>query len=75
MDHQNQRLLCEIQEALSILAARHKNDIIANAASVLAGRIESIGSPFGTRLSDLSNLDRQMMQYALERYRDSNKVA
>ena len=58
-------MLVRVQVALRTTAERDANDIIANAASDLAVRLESVGTTFGTRIESLTGVDRQMIQYAL----------
>ena len=58
-------MLARVQVALRTTAERDANDIIANAASDLAVRLESVGTTFGTRIESLTSVDRQMIHYAL----------
>lgn len=60
-----QQKIFAIQSALRTVAERDVNDIIANSASDLVVRLESVGSAFGITLRDLSNVDRQLIRYAL----------
>ena len=59
-----------ILQALRDTAERHPNDIIANAASSLAVKLESINTTFGIRTKDITDTDR-----ALIRYVTSNRLA
>ena len=65
MTNETRQMLHQIQKALRNTAERDRNDIIANSASALAVRLEAVGTAFGMRLTDLTNLDRQLIQYAL----------
>jgi len=62
------RLLAQIQKNLRNTAERDANDIIANAASDLAVRLEAVGTAFGMQLRDLSGVDRQLIQYATQHH-------
>jgi hypothetical protein len=62
------RLLAQIQKNLRNTAERDPNDIIANAASDLAVRLEAVGTAFGMRLTDLTGVDRQLIQYATQHH-------
>jgi hypothetical protein len=66
MTNETRQMLHQIQKALRNTAERDRNDIIANSASALAVRLEAVGTAFGMRLTDLTNLDRQLIQYALK---------
>lgn len=66
MTNETRQMLHQIQKALRNTAERDANDIIANSASALAVRLEAVGTAFGMRLTDLTNLDRQLIQYALK---------
>jgi hypothetical protein len=46
-------MLAQIQKGLRNCAERDHNDIIANAASDLAVRLEAVNTTFGMRLKDL----------------------
>ena len=72
MTSETQRMLYQIQRALRNTAERDHNDIIANAASDLAVRLEAVGSAFGMRLRDLTGVDRQLIQYALTAHSESD---
>jgi len=65
MNVNSQRMLNEIQLALRTTAERHDNDIIANAASALAVRLETVNTAFGMQLDDLTQLDRQLIRTSL----------
>lgn len=58
-------MLHQIQTALRTTAEQDINDIIANSASDLSVRLETVGSTFGMSLTDLTDVDRQLIQYAL----------
>jgi len=62
------RLLAQIQKNLRNTAERDANDIIANAASDLAVRLEAVGTAFGMRIQDLTSVDRQLIQYATQHH-------
>jgi molecular chaperone GrpE (heat shock protein) len=62
------RLLAQIQKNLRNTAERDRNDIIANAASDLAVRLEAVGTIFGMKLTDLTGVDRQLIQYATQHH-------
>ncbi len=66
MTNETLRMLAEIQKALRNTAERDPNDIIANAASDLAVRLEAVNTTFGMRLKDLTEVDRQIIQYAMQ---------
>lgn len=68
MTRETQRMLMEIQRSLRNTAERDLNDIIANAASDLAVRLESVGTAFGMTIRDLTDLDRQLIQYARQNH-------
>jgi hypothetical protein len=51
--------------ALRSVAEQDPNDIIANAASALVVRLETVGTVWGMQLSELSDLDRQLIQYSV----------
>jgi hypothetical protein len=51
--------------SLRNVAERHPNDIIANAASALAVKMESLGTAFGTDETDITETDRQLMEMAI----------
>lgn len=54
--------------ALRNTAERDNNDIIANAASDLATRLDRVGTVFGTRLEDLTELDHQIIEHAMNNH-------
>jgi hypothetical protein len=68
MTYEAQVMLAKIQKALRNTAERDINDIIANCASALAVRLEGVGTSFGMKLTDLTAVDRQMIQYALQKH-------
>lgn len=68
MTYEAQVMLAKIQKALRNTAERDINDIIANSASALAVRLEGVGTSFGMKLTDLTAVDRQMIQYALQKH-------
>jgi hypothetical protein len=68
MTNETLRLLAQIQKNLRNTAERDANDIIANAASDLAVRLEAVGTAFGMKLADLSGVDRQLIQYATQHH-------
>lgn len=74
MTNETRQMLYEIQIALRTTAERDANDIIANCASALAVRLESVGTAFGMTLKDLTAVDRQLIQYALQQQRQRNKT-
>jgi hypothetical protein len=59
-------MLHEIQLALRTTAERHDNDIIANAASALVVRLETVNTAFGMHLGDLTQLDQQLIRTSLQ---------
>jgi len=61
-------MLAQIQKGLRNCAERDPNDIIANAASDLAVRLEAVNTNFGMRLKDLTDLDRQIIQYSMKNH-------
>ena len=65
-------MLAQIQKGLRNCAERDSNDIIANAASDLAVRLEAVNTTFGMRLKDLTDLDRQIIQYAMKNHTVQN---
>lgn len=75
MTNQTRQMLYEISIALRTTAERDANDIIANSASALAVRLESVGTAFGMTLKDLTAVDRQLIQYAVQQQRQRNQVA
>ncbi len=68
MTNETLRMLAEIQKALRNTAERDRNDIIANAASDLAVRLEAVNTTFGMKIKDLTDLDRQIIQYAMKNH-------
>jgi len=68
MTNETLRLLAQIQKNLRNTAERDANDIIANAASDLAVRLEAVGTTFGMKLADLTGVDRQLIQYATQHH-------
>jgi hypothetical protein len=74
MTNETRQMLYEIQIALRTTAEKDNNDIIANAASALAVRLEAVGTAFGMKLADLTAVDRQLIQYALQQQRQRNQV-
>jgi molecular chaperone GrpE (heat shock protein) len=68
MTNETLRLLAQIQKNLRNTAERDHNDIIANAASDLAVRLEAVGTAFGMQLRDLTGVDRQLIQYATQHH-------
>jgi hypothetical protein len=54
-----------ILQALRDTAERHPNDIIANAASALAVRLESINTTFGIRAADVTDTERDLIRYVM----------
>jgi hypothetical protein len=68
MTNEARQMLYQIMQALRNTAERDRNDIIANSASALVVRLEGVGSAFGMTLKDLTNLDRQLIQYALKQH-------
>jgi len=69
MTPEAQRDLNKIQAALRHTAERNDNDLLGNSASALAVRLETVGSTFGMSLTDLTELDQQLIRYALAEYR------
>lgn len=65
MNLETRQMLHKIQGALRNTAERDDNDIIANAASALAVRLDTVGTTFGMSLKDLTKLDQQLIQHAL----------
>lgn len=61
-------MLHEIQTSLRTTAEQDPNDIIANSASDLSVRLETVGTTFGMALTDLTDVDRQLIQYALSQH-------
>jgi len=59
-----------ILQALRDTAETHHNDIIANAASSLAVKLESINTTFGIRTKDITDTDRDVIRYVI-----SNRLA
>lgn len=74
MTNETRQMLYQIQIALRTTAERDRNDIIANAASALAVRLEAVGTAFGMTLKELTNLDRQLIQYAIQQQRQRAKT-
>jgi hypothetical protein len=74
MNAETRKMLYEIQLALRTAAETDNNDIIANAASALAVQLEGVGTAFGMKLTDLTAVDRQLIQYALQQQRQRNQV-
>jgi hypothetical protein len=70
MTEQSRQWLNIIQAALRNTAEQDHNDIIANSASALAVRLESVGTAFGMKISDLSTVDRQLIEHALAHHRN-----
>ena len=68
MTNETRQMLYQIQIALRNTAERDCNDIIANAASALAVRLESVGTAFGMKIKDLTSVDRQLIQYATNKH-------
>jgi hypothetical protein len=68
MTYEAQQMLAKIQKALRNTAERDINDIIANSASALAVRLESVGTSFGMSLRDLTSVDQQLIKYALAKH-------
>jgi hypothetical protein len=68
MTYEAQQMLAKIQKALRNTAERDINDIIANSASALAVRLESVGTSFGMSLRDLTSVDQQLIKYALVKH-------
>ena len=51
-------------QALRNTAERHPDDLIANAASAVAVKLETLGTPWGTQSEDITDTDHSIMQYA-----------
>jgi hypothetical protein len=75
MTNETLRMLAEIQKALRNTAERDRNDIIANAASDLAVRLEAVNTTFGMKIKDLTDLDRQIIQYAMKNHTQARIAA
>jgi hypothetical protein len=75
MTNEALRMLAEIQKALRNTAERDPNDIIANAASDLAVRLEAVNTTFGMRLKDLTDLDRQIIKHAMKNHTQARIAA
>lgn len=69
MNQETRQMLNRIQAALRNTAEQDHNDILANAASDLSVRLESVGTTFGMKLADLTDLDRQLIQYSLNTHK------
>ena len=59
--------LHSIMGALRTVAERDKNDIIANCASDLVVRLESLNTTFGTTAKNFSSVDQQLIEYATKK--------
>lgn len=59
--------LHSIMSALRTVAERDNNDIIANCASDLVVRLESLNSTFGTTAKNFSSVDQQLIEYATKK--------
>jgi hypothetical protein len=66
MTEETRRLLFSIQAALRTMAEQEPNDLLANSASALAVRLESVGTSFGMTLESLTDVDRQIIQHAMQ---------
>lgn len=64
-EQQRDKILVRVQIALCNTAERDQNDILANCASELSSRLETVNCAFGITLKDISATDYQLMQYAL----------
>lgn len=62
------QMLNRIQIALRTTAEQDRNDIIANSASALSVRLESMGTTFGMSVRSITPVDRQLIQYALAQH-------
>jgi hypothetical protein len=60
--------LNKVLQVLRNTAEKDSNDIIANAASSLAVRLESCNTPFGMKLSDTTDLDRRIIRHAMQNH-------
>lgn len=63
----NKTTMPKIQLALRTTAEKDPNDIIANSASALAVKLETFGTNFGTTLSDITDTDYKLIDYAVTR--------
>lgn len=59
--------LHSIMSALRTVAERDQNDIIANCASDLVVRLESLNTTFGTTAKNFSAVDQQLIEYATKK--------
>lgn len=59
--------LHSILGALRTVAERDNNDIIANCASDLVVRLESLNAAFGTSAKNFSTVDQQIIEYATKK--------
>jgi hypothetical protein len=62
--------LHSIMNALRNVAERDQNDIIANCASDLVVRLESLNATFGTTAKNFSSVDQQLIEYATKKQVD-----
>lgn len=62
--------LHSIMNALRTVAERDNNDIIANCASDLVVRLESLNATFGTTAKNFSAVDQQLIEYATKKQID-----
>jgi hypothetical protein len=58
--------LGQIQVALRTCAEKDRNDVIANAASALAARLESYRLEFGPKT--INDVEKQLIRYALANF-------
>jgi hypothetical protein len=59
--------LHSILGALRTVAEKDTNDIIANCASDLVVRLESLNATFGTTAKNFSAVDQQLIEYATKK--------
>jgi hypothetical protein len=64
--------LYSIMQDLRDLADTAHNDVIANAAANLAGRLESVNTPFGYDPKQLSPTDRFLIRFAQSKRVDNS---
>lgn len=56
-----------VMQRLRDIAESHESDVIANAAANLASRLESVNAPFGYDINNLSDVDRQLISFAMNK--------
>ena len=65
------RSIRRIDRSLRNVAERHPNDTIANSASALAVKLETLGLNFGTRQEEITDLDRHLIKFSIS-WNDQN---